>query len=126
MVDQHYFEVITATTDVSSLQVLAPAVKIPAEEFLFGSGWGKTCAHGMNYGRNYIEPFKAEILLMFNAVKDDSAKKLGPGRMLAELKRRYPTCLDLPSESEIRAFISGLLEKHNKGKDTTVASNSGV
>ena len=40
--------------------------------------------------------------------------------MIAELRRRYPTRLDLPSESETRAFISGLFVKQKKGKDTTV------
>ena len=68
-----------ATTYVSTLQVLAPAVEIPAGEFLFESGWGKTRAHGTKYGRKYIESFKAVIVQMFNAGNDDSEKKKGPG-----------------------------------------------
>ena len=59
-----------ATTDVSTLLVLAPTVNIPVEEFLFEPGWGKTRAHGTKYGRKYIKPFKAEIVKMFNEGKD--------------------------------------------------------
>ena len=37
------------------------------------------------------------------------------GRMLAELKRKYPKRLDLPSEAEIRGYVGSLLAKHRKG-----------
>ena len=43
-------------------------------------------------------------------------KKKGPGQILAELRRKYPTRLDLPSESEIRACISTLVAKEKKKK----------
>ena len=46
--------------------------------------------------------------------------------MLAELKRRYPHRLDLPSESEIRQCISTLMAKQKKGQETDLNANRGV
>ena len=63
---------------------------------------------------------------MFNAGNNDSAKKKGPGRMLAELRRRYPARLDLPSESEIRQCISTLMGKQKRGQDTVLVANRGI
>ena len=128
VIDQHQFEVISIMTDMSTLQVLSPvsAVSYEEPEFVFSPGWAKTRAHGSKYGRKYIEPFRQEIVEMFNVGKADSAKKKGPGRMLAELTRRYPHRLDLPSESEIRQCISTLMAKQKKGHATELNPNRGV
>jgi len=128
VIDQHQFEVISATTDASMLQVLSHVLAVSHEEpeFAFSAGWARTRAHGSKYGRKYIEPFRQEIVEMFNMGKADSAKKKGPGRMLAELKRRYPSRLDLPSESEIRQCISTLVAKQKKGQETDLHANRGV
>lgn len=126
VVDQHEFEIVNSTTDVSSLQILAPVREIPHANVLFQPGWAKTRSHGKKYGRKYIQAFKQDVVDMFNAGKDDSAKKKGPGRMLAELRRRYPLRLDLPSESEIRACISTLMAKQKKGQDTVLTSKRGI
>ena len=124
VVDQHDFEVINAATDVSLLQVLAPAMEIQADTFK--SGWSKTRSYDSKYGRKYIEPFKAEIQDMFKLGNDDSTKRKGPGRMLAELRWRYPNRLDLPSESEISQCVSTLMAKQKKGHGTTAASIRGI
>ena len=68
-----------ATTDVSTLLVLAPTVNIPVEEFLFESGWGKTHAHGTKCGCKYIEPFKAEIVKNVQRGKGLLRKEEGAG-----------------------------------------------
>ena len=45
-------------------------------------------------------------------------KKKGHICTLSELVRKYPTRLDLPSESEIRQLISSLVAKQKKGLST--------
>lgn len=39
---------------------------------------------------------------------------MGSGRMLEALRNKYPERLDLPSETEIRQYITALTAKYNK------------
>ncbi|KAG1651009.1 Zinc finger protein neuro-d4 [Nymphon striatum] len=73
---------------------------------VFASGWARRPSQGKSYGRKYIEPFKNHIDDMFMSGIEDKSNKTGPGRMLEQLRLKYPDRLDLPSESEIRQLIS--------------------
>ena len=46
--------------------------------------------------------------------------------MVSELKRRHPTRLDLPSESEVRQCVSSLVAKQKKGQSATFQTNRGI
>ncbi len=118
MFDQHQFEVINATTDSAVLQVLQPINNVSDDDktYEFTGGWACHRLHGRKYGMKYIEPFKKDIDEMFNAGNENESMKKGPGRMLAELARRYPGRLDLPSEFEIRQRITSLMNKKKAGQ----------
>ncbi|KAG1680512.1 Beta-TrCP [Nymphon striatum] len=81
---------------------------------VFASGWARRPSQGKSYGREYIEPFKNDIDDMFMSGIEDKSNKTGPGRMLEQLRLKYPDRLDLPSESEIRQRISSLFAKYKK------------
>ena len=100
----------------ASSRVNQPIFCWKKKAIFFSETWAKTQDYGQKYGRKYIEPFKEDIVEMFKAGNDNLAKKKGPGRMLGELKRKYPTRLDLPSEAEIRGYVGSLLAKHRKGQ----------
>lgn len=51
---------------------------------------------------------------MFEKGCKDQRNKIGPGRMLEALRNKYPERLDLPSETEIRQYITALTAKYNK------------
>ena len=81
---------------------------------------------GSKYGRKYIEPFKQDVDDMFQAGIENSAARKDPGRMLAELQRRYPGRLDLPSEQEIREQITALTAKQKKGQSAISSIKRGI
>lgn len=56
---------------------------------------------------------------------DDKSNKTGPGRMLEQLRAKYPGRLDLPSEAEIRQRISSLFAKY-KNNGTIETKRRGV
>ena len=89
-------------------------------------GWSCERKHGKNHGHKHIAPFRKEVEEMFVAGIDDISKRLGPGRMLAQLKKRHPSRFDLPSENEIRQTISTLANTQKKGKNLTLVSNRRV
>lgn len=53
------------------------------------------------YGKKYFNQYKDEIAQILSATMQDKSQRLGPNRMLDELKRRHPNVYDQPSESEI-------------------------
>ncbi|KAG1681219.1 SWI/SNF complex subunit SMARCC2 [Nymphon striatum] len=75
-------------------------------------GWARRPSQGKSYGRKYIEPFKNDIDDMFMSGIEDKSNKTGPGRMLEQMRLKYPDRLNLPSESEIRQRISSLFAKY--------------
>ena len=128
VLDQHMFEVINATTDLSTLEILSPVLNSDNmhQKYAFEPGWAATPDYGSKYGRKYIEPFKDDIDDMFTAGIENVAVRKGPGRMLAELSRRYPGRLDLPSEQEIRERITALTSKQKSGKLMCTNSDRGI
>ena len=50
---------------------------------------------------------------------------MGPGRMLEALRSKYPGCLDLPSETEIRQRITALSAKYKK-HGTLILKSRGI
>lgn len=129
--DQHQFEVIHAGTNVNSLDVFEPVrQEIQHAPNICGyvKGWAKAKQHGQKYGRKYVDPFKQDIVEMFNIGNENEALKRGPGKMLSELRRKYPGRLDLPSETEIRSVISCLMAKKRKGQSqiNNVNVNRGI
>lgn len=92
---------------------------------IFSSGWAKRPSHGKIYGAKYIGKFKDEIRDMFLRGTEDNMNKLGPGRMLETLKKRYSNRFDLPSETEIRQYITTLNAKY-KTHGSLEVQNRGV
>ena len=127
ILDQHQFQVISATTDYGSLDVLRPVLNTTGDHlYNFEKGWAIQYNMGCKYGRKYIEPFKQDVDDMFQAGIENSAARKDPGRMLAELQRRYPGRLDLPSEQEIRERITALTAKQKKGQSAISTVKRGI
>lgn len=127
--DQHQFEVINANTIVDNLNVFKPVhddIDHNPSACGFQKGWAKAKRHGHKYGRKYVDPFRQDIVDMFNLGEQNDAMKRTPGKMLVELRRKYPGRLDLPSETEVRSVISTLMSKKKRGKATITTSTRGI
>lgn len=74
----------------------------------FLPGWAVRPKRGHRYGQRYVKCFRGHIEELFSRGQADAAMKMGPGRMLEEVKARHPDRFDLPSENEIRQEIARL------------------
>ena len=61
--------------------------------------------NGIMYVQKYIDAFKSEIFEMFNAGCQDKSFRMGNGRILEKIKRKYPGRLDIPSKMKNRQAI---------------------
>lgn len=109
--DQHQFEVIHSTCHSSSLNVLQPVFSMDDDSIFFYTGWATNKPWGAKFGTMYISNYREDVLEMFQMGESDNSKKRGPIRILAELRRKYPGRLDLPSEGEIRTEILALMKR---------------
>lgn len=71
-------------------------------------GWARRAPNGKMYGVKYIRRYADGVRAMFEQGVVENGEKLGVGRMVEELQRRYPGHFDIPSESEVRAETSKL------------------
>lgn len=88
-------------------------------------GWARRPKKGKMYGRRYVNEFREEIKRLFDRGEEEKSKKMGPGRMLEELRRKHPNRFDLPTENEIRQEISKLAacrKKASPQESTTIAA----
>ena len=81
-------------------------------EELFEPLWAIRPAHGKMYGKKYIEDYKKYLKDLFDIGERDPSKKMSPCRMLQSIERDpgFSLRLDHPSESEIRSYISSLIQ----------------
>lgn len=79
-------------------------------------GWARRPAKGKMYGAKYIREFESDIRELYERGAENKSEKLGAGRMLEELTKKYPHRYALPSESEIRTEISRLFSQSKKRK----------
>ncbi len=64
------------------------------------------------YGKKYISDYKPFLKRLFEKGEQDEALKMSPSRMLQSIKEDaiFSLRLDHPSETEIRSYISSLLQ----------------
>ena len=86
------------------------------KEFVRTVGWARRPQRGKMYGKKYLKKYKNDILTWFLAGAVDSTKKMGPGVMLEQLKRKYPGVYRLPSFVELQSFIGQLFKLQKEGK----------
>lgn len=120
-VHQPSFHVIQGSSNDDALKRLE-SIPMKRTGNFFQAGWARVPKQGHMYGRKYIKPFKPEIENMFEEGVRDKSKRLGPARMLQQLRIKHPGRLDLPAESEIRQLISTLTAKGKKAAHGTPAS----
>jgi hypothetical protein len=84
-------------------------------------GWARRAPHGQQYGVKYLPMYMGDITALFKKGVKETTAKLGPAQMHEALKRKYPGRYSMPSESEIRSAIGGLVaaqkSKKNEGDD---------
>lgn len=80
--------------------------------------WAVRPAHGKMYGRKYIEAYKPFLKGLFELGEQDESQKLGPSRMLQRIEDDlvFRLRLDHPSESEVRTYVSSLIQTAKRYK----------
>ena len=86
-------------------------VMIPNISKIFEPGWAKRPKHGKGYGVKYINSYKTFIKECFDAGAAVNGTKWSPASILEAIKNRDPTNLEIPTETEIRGYISTLIQK---------------
>ena len=90
----------------------------------FQRGWARRLKKGKMYGEKYLGPYKDEIQSMFMRGNKDAKDRIGPAKMIEILKNKYPDRLTIPSEQEVRTYITSLVQKYKK--DSTMTKKTGV
>ena len=98
-IDQHEIDIVNMRTSDENMDVFSDIST--TTEVDFSAKWACSRGHGCMYGRKYIDAFKSDIVEMFNAGCRDKSFRMGAGRMLEKIKRKYPGRLNIPSETEI-------------------------
>ena len=84
---------------------------LPTHKIPFNLSWACRKGYGQLYGETYMEPYKDELLKMFEHGNKDSAKKMNPGKMREQLMIMFPHKFSIPSETEIKKFINSESQK---------------
>ena len=71
-------------------------------------GWARRPPHGLQYGDNFLDKYRADIKDLFLIGKGDNEKKMNPTTMLEQLTKKHPRRYTLPGETVIRQEISTL------------------
>ena len=95
------------------------------EEQIFAREWARRGKSGTMYGPKYIGPYKQRILQMFRDGNTDKKDKKNPSNMLAVLQSEHPGVLTLPSEQEIRMYVSSLTQRSKSGKNLAGSERGG-
>jgi len=103
-----------------SIEDLVPNILLTKNVEVFEPLWAVRPAHGKMYGRKYIQDYKPFLKGLFELGEQDESQKLGPSRMLQKIQDDpvFGLRLDHPSETEIRTYVSSLIQtaKRNKRK----------
>jgi hypothetical protein len=84
---------------------------IPRNGQLFQSGWAQRNTHGTLYGISYVNKRKEELIEIFQKGEANSHEKMSPGQMYEALRVKNPNKFSIPSETEIKSFISAQVQK---------------
>ena len=127
LINQHQFRIVNFDqSEEQSTQYLMSLIQDKDDDITFQGGWACSKPQGHKYGRKYIDPFKKDIEEIFQVGVSNKNIRIGPGRMLNNLRRKYPGRLDLPSETEIRQAIGSMVSQQNKGQPPNLSSRRGV
>jgi hypothetical protein len=129
-VNQPSFHVIQGSSNDDAFKRLERINMIKTRK-LFQAGWARVTKQVQMYGRKYIKPFKPEIENRSKEGVRDKSKRLGPARMLQQLRIKHPGSLHLPAQSEIQKLISTFTAKGGKGgkaanRKPASARNTGI
>ena len=80
-------------------------------EYKLEIGWARRSHTGEMYGKKYISKYKSEIRHMFEQGVKESALKMNPGMMYQRLSTLHPNTFRIPSELEIKVYVSQLATK---------------
>ena len=83
----------------------------PESSFAKDSSWARRKGYGQLYGETYMNEYKEHLLNMFNDGCSKSANKMNPGKMREFLSNMFPHKFSIPSELEIKKFISSESQK---------------
>ena len=95
-----------------SIEDLLPEGFTVCQEETFEPMWVVRPGHGKMYGKKYILDYKPFLKNLFEIGEKDPSKKMSPSRMLQsiQLDSNFSLRLDHPSETEIRSFVSSLIQ----------------
>ena len=91
----------------------------PESSFAKDSSWARRKGYGQLYGETYMNEYKEHLLNMFNDGCSKSANKMNPGKMREVLTNMFPHKFSIPSELEIKKFISSESQKKKITSKTT-------
>ena len=87
---------------------------IPENNFANDLSWARRKGYGQLYGETYMDEFKDELLRMFREGTINDGNKMNPGKMRETLMNMFPHKFSIPSELEIKKFITSEAQKHKK------------
>ncbi len=92
---------------------------IPESSFAKDSSWARRKGYGQLYGETYMNEYKEHLLKMFHDGCSKSANKMNPGKMREVLMNMFPHKFSIPSELEIKKFITSESQKKKYTSKTT-------
>ena len=97
---------------------------------VFEPGWAVRPKHGKMYGQKYIHHYKPFLKALFELGEQDDSQKISPARMLQRIQEDpvFSLRLDHPSESEIRTYVSSLIQtakRHKRKRDDDADNTKG-
>ena len=87
---------------------------IPENNFANDLSWARRKGYGQLYGETYMDEFKDELLRMFREGTINDGNKMNPGKMRETLMNMFPHKFSIPSELEIKKFITSEAQKQKK------------
>jgi hypothetical protein len=118
---------------IESIQKIRQASDDSSDAYIESRGFNMPVEHGRNqgwarrgrdlYGTKFIGEYKARVLELFNAGKEDDSKKMNADQMVETLVRENPGVYTLPSVPEVDSFIGQTIQanKKNAGKKAKTA-----
>jgi len=103
---------------------LAAGTKLSEFNAGFPRGWARRPAHGEQYGKSFLGPYKADIKKFFDRGEENSSAKMNASMMHNELMTMYSGRYTLPAESEIRNEISRLVSVSGLNRDQLGSSTA--
>jgi hypothetical protein len=87
-------------------------------------GWAVPLGRGHLYGDNYLDKYRALISDLYQKGADNPSCKMNPAQIRAHIMEKHPGCFDIPSQSQIMAYLSSIHARVKKGKASSQTSQS--